>query len=98
MAHINFAVFCLCWHALFTESRVYYVLPSFHYLMLLLFALRRFTLIAVSFLFVSKSTLSMKCANGLKKKKLYHVHVPVHVLPRSFHPAILSFICSHPFI
>lgn len=29
MAYINFAVFCLCWHALFTESSVYYVLPSF---------------------------------------------------------------------
>jgi hypothetical protein len=90
MAYINFQVSCLCWHALFTESSVYYVLPSFHYLMLLLFALRRFTLIAVSFLFVSKSTLSTKCTNWLKKR----------TLTRAYHSVrASSFISSsHPFI
>lgn len=103
MAYINFLVFCLCWHALFIESSVYYVLPSFHYLMLLLFALRRFTLIAVSFFFFRFQKHSFHEMHKLIEKKTCNTCMSqctcflVHFIQPSFHLFVLIHFFKHIF-
>ena len=82
MAYINFAVFCLCRYALFTESSVYYVLLSF--------SLPNASTVRLKKVYVNSSLIfvhfqkhsSHEMHKLIGKKKMYHLHVPVHVVPR----------------
>jgi hypothetical protein len=83
MAYINFVVFCLCWHALFTESMVNCVVVSFHYLMLLLFELR-FTFLADSLFCLFRKSFFSWNSEWLKRK----------IATRACSSLWSSFLCS----